>query len=140
MRKNLPENAPVKPHDKKGELESDDREHLLSLYISEYGMLTTRCTYWMTVHYGLLPLVALLITVVAQLWAAPGANHTLLIWGCVVTVHIITLLWSFVLTEYYRAVYYLEVKLRPMVEEIILGGGPFWQYERFLANTRKRTA
>lgn len=114
----------------------DDR--LLTAHLAEYNALTTRCTYWIALQYGLWPLVGVVVVIVAQLWNSTP-NHALLVWGSGVLIQLIMLAFNQTLREIYNAIRYLERYVRPSVQ-ILTGQRDVWGYETYNAAQRSPVA
>jgi hypothetical protein len=107
---------------------------LLSAHVAEYNALTTRCTYWIALGYGLWPLVGIILALVAQLWNTIS-NHELLLWGSGILVQLVMLAFNQTLREVYNAVRYLERHVRPAVQTLT-GATTVWGYETYNATQR----
>jgi hypothetical protein len=98
------------------------RSALLQVYLAEYGMITMRNTYWLTLQYALLPILGAGIAVLAQLWGQFGEDqsissqaHRIIIWLAIVIINVIIIAHTKVGWESYNNVVYLEDKLRPKI-------------------------
>jgi hypothetical protein len=116
--------APLIPH-----------QCLLDLHVAEYQALTTRCTYWMTLHYALWPILLLSLALASQLHARLELRVGL--WGSVIAVQVTLIAYYTSILEHYAAVQYIERRLRPLIEAAI-GGGRFWEYESYVNSHRPR--
>lgn len=112
-------------------------DRLLQAHLAEYNALTTRCTYWIALEYGLWPLVAIVLALVAQVWNT--LPHGFLLWGSAVLVQLIMLAFNQTLREIYSAVRYLERQVRPAVQTLT-GEPSVWGYETYNATQRARAA
>jgi|GEM_PF-3930943 len=98
------------------DLEERDATNLISLHIAEYQTLTTRGTYWITLHVALISLVPVILTAVVFIWTNSSIDRRLLFWGL-----------------------YIEKVLRPAVNELITPSR-FWWYEPFLIKLRSSSS
>ena len=113
---------------------SDQRlQALLQLYIAEYQALTTRNTYWITLQYALWPILILSLALLAQVPSL--LPKQVLAWSAAVIVQVIVVAYYGAAYETYNNVRYIEHELRPLVRAIV-GGSPFWNYERYLKQRR----
>jgi hypothetical protein len=131
----LPPTLSVSRHPEGSASPSIPRQRLLDLHIAEYQALTTRCTYWIALHYALWPILLLSLTLAAQLhgWLAQRA----VLWGSVIAVQVTLIAYYTSMLEHYAAVHYIEQRLRPLVEAAI-GTQTFWQYEAYVNSNRPR--
>ena len=114
---------------------ADHPDRLLTAHLAEYSALTTRCTYWIALQYGLWPLVGIFLALVTQVWSA--FNHSLLVWGSAFIVQMIMLAYIQTLREIYNAVRYIEREVRPAVQNLV-GEESIWRYESYYATQPMR--
>jgi hypothetical protein len=109
---------------------------LISLHVAEYQTMTTRCTYWITMQFALMPVIPIYLTLVAPLWLKPDYNKGLLFWGSAFVLQIVGHVWNQTLGDQYATILYIERVLRPAIEKV-LDSREFWFYEPYLARLRK---
>ena len=113
---------------------------LINLHIAEYQALTTRCTYWITMHFALLSVIPIYLTVVAAIWfSGSSIDRRLLFWGSGLILQTLGWIWMQTQGEQYLAVLYMEEVLRPAVKRVI-NKNQFWCYEPYLAKLRVSTS
>src|SRR5438046_743090 len=106
---------------------------LVSLHVAEYQTLTTRSTYWMTMQFGLVPVLGIFLAFVAQAWST--FSHLKLVWSCVFVVEAVVVQWYQAGLEQYYNIRYIETTLRPKLVKL-LGPSDFWAYETYLKSQR----
>jgi hypothetical protein len=112
-----------------------DAGAVLQIHVAEYQCLTSRCNYWISIQFALLPLFLVIVGIVAQMWSS-SLNHALLLWGGMGTVQLIVMTWLQTGLEIYNAVFYIECELRPLVGKPAATNQRLWGYEGFLARQR----
>src|SRR5437762_8400043 len=112
---------------------------MINLHIAEYQALTTRCTYWITMHFALLSVIPIYLTVVAAIWFSHSSiDRRLLFWGSGLMLQTLGWIWMQTQGEQYLAVLYMEQVLRPSIHRLV-NEAQFWCYEPYLARMRKST-
>lgn len=109
----------------------------LQVHLTEYQSLTSRCNYWISIQFALLPLFLAVVGIVAEMWKS-ALNRGLLLWGGMLVIQVITLIWVQLGLEIYNAVLYMECELRPLVGRPSSAAQHLWGYEAFLARQRSR--
>jgi hypothetical protein len=120
---------------------------LLDVHIAEYHALTTRATNYIVMGKAIWPLmlsfIGALIAIWEHLspWQSDKYGFVILVWGGLLGIQLILILWTFLVYEQYRIVRYTEKELAPLVVKII-GTSDFWQYEKKIqawASINKKT-
>lgn len=110
-----------------------DASLLVQLHLAEYQALTTRNTYWITLQYGVWPILLLVLTLVAQV--RTSFNPELLVWGAALIIQGGVLAYYASLYEIYNNIRYIETALRPLVEALV-SSRRFWGYEPYVSRHR----
>ena len=118
-------------------MEDNEKDYLLRCYISEYEMLTTRATYYITMQYSILPTVLIYIGLIAQVWNV--INRGYLIWSSMLVIQSMALLWVITQRLMYDDIQYIEECLRPAIKSIV-GVNTFLMHENFLDDKRGKSA
>lgn len=84
--------------------DQERRTNLTQLHIAEFQALTTRSSYWIILQAGLLPAVPIYLALACQVWTANVVRKEIVVWGALLGLQLIAMLWANVLAENYAAV------------------------------------
>jgi hypothetical protein len=103
-------------------------------HLAEYGALTNRITYWVSLQYVIYGFAAASLGFVAAAWGHLEIQY--LAWVCMLI--LLFLLWALLQTnfEIFAIVVYLEGNLKSQLRTL-LSGSPTWDYETFMHVLRK---
>jgi len=110
---------------------------LLGVHLAEYSALTNRVTYFISLQYLTYSVAAVVLALVAQVWASPNVSRAVVAWGGVFLFLLLVWAWTYTVWEILNTAAYLEGDLRHRVERLV-GDGAFWGWESYLAAQRKK--
>ncbi len=119
----------------KESLAEDERNALLQLCLAEYQALTTRCSYWIVLQIGLLPVVPVYLVLAVTVWQSGVIIREVVLWTTLAGLQLIALLWAQTMIEQFAIVKYIECYLRRILETVV-DGDLFWGYEPYLVMHR----
>jgi hypothetical protein len=119
-------------------MSGDQQKSLLEVYLAEYQALTGRITYWIYLQYLSYSVVAVLIAVIVQAWSGNWISDSTRVWGGLLLLLFIVWSWVYATWEILNTTVYLEGSLRPKVEKLPIVTRPFWGWEPYLADQRRK--
>jgi len=103
----------------------------LEVHLAEYSVLSGRCTAWLSLMVPIWAILATFLAVIAVCWSL-FSDHVVLAWTLGIGGQLVLLMWFQTIEEQYRAVIYIQTKLRPRIQKLI-SGSKFWTYESYSA-------
>jgi hypothetical protein len=108
---------------------------VLQLHMAEYGALTMRITYWITLQFSIAPVATAALILLATAYplfatAYPRLPLVLMGWAAVVIVEAFLCVYYYTLFEIMNNSQYIECELAPRVR-LLVPSATFWQYENY---------
>ncbi|MDB4930577.1 MAG: hypothetical protein JWM10_3061 [Myxococcaceae bacterium] len=116
-------------------------EGLAAIHLAEYAALTNRCTYWIAIQAGFLPVLAGIIGLGAERWFGTTSPITkgAILWTSLFLFQIVAAALQKMVFEQYVATTYLETVLRPAMEKLCPSESRILCYESFLQERRGKS-
>jgi uncharacterized membrane protein len=127
---------------RQGAPQSNHAGAVLDVHLNEYQALTTRATYYIVLNSAVWPLMfalfGLLVTSLAYFTADNRREYAfpILVWAGGFGAQLALVIWTFLVSEQYKIVLYIEKYLRPLVRDQV-GTSDFWLYEALLRKRRR---
>lgn len=130
-------------------IKTEEQALLIRSRMAEYQALTSRASYLQSIQAGIWPLIVIFLGIAIQVakpdkWTMARAlwlgnsdpfAKAIAIWGIVIVVQSIVVIWCILLWEQYQIILYLETRLRSPLTKI-MGETEFLGFEGFLAERR----